>query len=100
MKTKSNQTHTPGPWEYRKTADTFHTGHPVFGVGPKINGAIVFVAEQIYEADAQLIAAAPDLLEAAKKLVESIDSDEDGEMSYDGAFLIQLRAACDKAEGK
>jgi len=58
---------TPGPWEMRSMgAYSCDPDIKLYGVGPKINGAIWFIAEQVEESDARLISAAPDLLAAAK----------------------------------
>lgn len=100
--TNAKGTHTPGPWVYRQTADTFQTGRPVFGVGPKRNGAVWFVAEQIYEEDARLIAAAPDLLAALEGMLKGPASGLPA-AEYDAirnAQYAAARAAIAKARGE
>ena len=61
--------HTPGPWDVvvRGWRSTFTITHPPFGV-------LGEVAEVYQEADARLIAAAPDLLEALREAVIEIAS--------------------------
>ena|SRR3990167_10679341 len=93
MKTK--QSHTPGPWYIRKTvADAFSDSSSWYGVGPKIDGAIWFVANQCNEDDARLIAAAPDLLEAA--IEAEVNSRR--RLPIKKSTWLKLRMAIEKAE--
>ena len=62
-----NTQHTPGPWQQ------VHTGETGL-VFAKIFDEIHFIAEETDKANARLIAAAPDLLEALKEIVGFWDS--------------------------
>lgn len=95
-------THTPGPWEargviiYRSTPDADTGATPLLCV---VTGDGTSVAED--EANARLVAAAPDLLEAAKACLPSFDlmwppEDATGRR---GQLREALRAAIAKAEG-
>ena len=80
MKTKIS--HTPRPCIMRKTVDAFNVGHPIFGVELKIDEAGHFVTEQIYETDARLIAAAPELLESLKHIQNLAEENMKGQDGY------------------
>ena len=86
--------HTPGPWRVEPCtnggmilirADGKHGAHPQTHL------------QIVPEADARLIAAAPDLLEACKALIRSIDGVES---SITTSGIQQIRTAIAKAEGK
>lgn len=84
-------THTPGPWERVDTAD-YAEIHPK---GKRIASAIALVGKPD---DADMIAAAPELLEALKRLTHV--SDEIGDTFNTGMAddaILQARAAIDKA---
>lgn len=90
--------HTPGPWEISKHGTPAHS--PQFGVyapdspSLRVNDHVIVVGENA-EADANLIAAAPDLLAVLEGVL--IASEDNGKMSdidWNG-----LRAAIAKAEG-
>lgn len=94
----SDPNHTPGPWEYRvdgncvviegKGADyVAHTENPETA------------ADRLDIANARLIAAAPDLLAACKKVMTTCGSPSDwnGETRE---FLLAIEAAIAKAEGQ
>ncbi|MEN9885514.1 MAG: hypothetical protein RL758_92 [Pseudomonadota bacterium] len=76
--------HTPGPWYVSKEFDgtsikagMFHVTHTIKACGfhePEVDKAVT-------QANARLIAAAPDLLEALKKMVD-IASDSRGVAGY------------------
>ena len=63
-------THTPGPWEARPSRQC--------GVFSIIMGTF-YASGYIGEANARLIAAAPDLLEALKAIKWAMENDEYGE---------------------
>ncbi len=100
--------HTPGPWveAKRKSGDGEEL---IVGSGEKvvasINGFNIFNTfnhKPEAEANARLIAASVDLLEAARagaELLEFIEPQVKGGYSPDGA-LAKLRAAIAKAEGR
>ena len=90
----SNFSHTPGPWNVV----------PVFA-GYAINGHHIYAGDEIVartcakdegydEANAHLISAAPDLLQALKRLVARVDPD------YTEAETLEAKAAIDKALGQ
>ncbi len=88
--------HMPGPWTARE-----YFGEPgrffVYG-GP--DGKPI-VSRIKGEANARLIAAAPQLLESCKALLEELRliRDKDSHFVYDVTCRIQARAAIDAAEG-
>lgn len=112
--------HTPGPWEPGRFMLQFKVGDEVFAVvAPQFHGdglRIRTVAicgdtadeklRSTSEADAWLIAAAPDLLhasvEALNALLDYVDRLErgGGVMGYGNAVIAKLRAAITKAEGR
>lgn len=101
--------HTPGPWEYYPARN-----YKGFEIAPKETGPSlarcmafgVNMTIECYnfpgdaEANARLIAAAPELLEACKALVDYIEDDNPGGAACD-AWLVGLlgkaRAAIAKA---
>lgn len=95
--------HTPGPWEISKHGTPAHS--PQFGVyapNSPWNGVndLAIVKDDNAEANAQLIAAAPDLIEACKMAEEFLRLECDcSESDDDGNPLKELRAAIAKAEG-
>lgn len=87
----SNSKHTPGPWEYKRTSG-FDFGSTEYW----IPGICSHVRK---EADACLIAAAPDLLDALKI---SLDAFEDLSKTHGISYITEIvdaRAALAKAEG-
>lgn len=93
--------HTPGPW-----SGPYYDNHPGdrgWWVHNGLEGqdeyavAVTFTGNPNQEADARLIAAAPDLLEACKLLMEysGIIEERDGNWATEKA-----RAAIAKAEGE
>lgn len=96
--------HTPGPWHRINNLHPeiigFSKGHvyaPVCQLCP--TGPLTEDMNAVREANANLIFAVPDLLKAAKTVLNSHDiSCEGPECSITG--IDALRAAIDKAEGK
>jgi hypothetical protein len=100
---------TPGPWRVVETPtkSRFSAGwREIQGPGPRWQGVVwadwyqagedTYSGVKISEADAHLIAAAPDLLAALQELLEyAAVSEIPGE-----AYIQQARAAIAKAEGK
>ncbi len=86
--------HTPGPWVY-----SFESVDPEWAVVTTVGGAVIanVNADHRQEANARLIAAAPDLL-AALKLLESAARILPPNIDPDSP-LAQARAAIAKAEG-
>jgi hypothetical protein len=103
----SNEKHTPGPWPLNLRTVTDSAGcvttHAEIGPGWS-EGRYMSVSGCIDEADARLIAAAPELLEALQDLLEDhvrtlgyvYDQDDDPEES---ALVRFARAAIAKATG-
>jgi hypothetical protein len=82
--------HTPGPWKYRPAT---RTTHQAIGLGP--NGLLV-IKNEVSDADARLIAAAPDLLAACRFAASALSTDPvQVEYAQKG-----LRDAIAKAEGR
>lgn len=103
--------HTPGPW-YTGNDGIIWRRNPneLYQNGGEIAGEMMLA--QAYkgwdgkkyvgypvEANARLIAAAPDLLETAKAVVERWDSPLWREQEHTSTFINRLRAAIAKAEG-
>jgi hypothetical protein len=97
--------HTPGPWEYsidqHETEYWFDRGH--ICVGPAIIGTEYSDLDATDIANACLIAAAPDLLEALADFISAIgiDTDKEGDGFFDPCLTIgdvrKARAAIVKA---
>jgi len=86
--------HTPGPWSVQYETDIAARED---GVGP-VDVAHVYMrtAPGRTEANARLLAAAPELLEALKSMCEGFKPLKDA----DFPALAKARAAIAKAEGK
>ncbi|MGK9045857.1 hypothetical protein KXR63_00660 [Stutzerimonas chloritidismutans] len=92
----SNQGFTPGPWVVQRAADAYCIASVGNLVIMPSSGK---VKHDNTEADARLIAAAPDLLEALEMIVAEADSytARTGKPVYN--WLDQARAAIAKARG-
>jgi hypothetical protein len=98
-----NQRHTPGPW---KIEPCFNAGEKIAyaiesdgGENPPAYIADVMISahypkEEVATANARLIAAAPELLEACKMAILSCDDPE-----YFEKWSMKMRAAIAKATG-
>jgi hypothetical protein len=83
--------HTPGPWEARDfSGDQYVIWGPEFGGGR--HALIATCTGPNLEANARLIAAAPEMLAALKRAYGFL---EKGSRAYE-----QVRAAISKAEGR
>jgi hypothetical protein len=69
---KMDETHTPGPWRVRGT-NFGYTNCDVLGPPHPDGGDYAPICRANSEANARLIAAAPELLEACKELVQSLE---------------------------
>ena len=87
------QTHTPGPW---RTVDKTRIEAEGFGLIAALRGESSPHYDTELDANAHLIAAAPDLLEAA----EAIESALDGVVCDYEPQIMALRAAIAKARGQ
>ena len=93
----SGATHTPGPWNVREW--TCHARTTVFVPDPSHFSNLRVVAECVDEADARLVAAAPDLL-AALREIEAVVLRR-GYTQRGAAEMADLAAAAiAKAEGR
>lgn len=105
--------HTPGPWRLEGDGLVMrHGAHMTVNVQDATNGYVVFL-EQLefnanaaeFEANARLIAAAPDLLDALKTL--RIDANRLCDRNLGGTYeddcrraIAEADSAIDKAEGR
>jgi hypothetical protein len=85
--------HTPGPWHAE------NVGEPAYGDVYEVYNVNTHIASSLREADARLIAAAPDLLEALRNLLKhpALTGLVRGELAE---RVNQAHAAIAKAEGK
>lgn len=95
--------HTPGPWRFQRehTVSFDGSGDVAFPIY-NTSGKFAHVATAMSEANARLITAAPELLEACKAALEftpaawkNLKQTHDAENEY----VVRLRAAIAKAEG-
>ena len=108
----SGTKHTPGPWYTdaigriwrRNPSDLYEYGGGVAGDKPVATVWKGWVNEGEVgfplEANARLIAAAPELLEAAEGIVSRWDSPLWKDQPHTGIFIDRLRAAINKAKGE
>lgn len=80
--------HTPGPWQVRETPESSNQSFVV-----QVGRCRVSVSTDNDLADATLIAAAPDLLEALRKMLDRYAEDE----WLDSPIDAEARAAIAKA---
>jgi len=96
-------THTPAPWKARQVPDDAKNEKYSHWVDAQNAAPVADVrdyGEETSEANARLIAAAPELLEALKNLTEDIentlDYKQDGTPEHE--LILAARAAIQKAE--
>ncbi|MEB6589662.1 hypothetical protein MXM82_11030 [Pseudomonas asiatica] len=92
--------HTPGPWTARPIPNTGLSGH--IGYAIDFNEDQEQVVDFVYEeADARLIAVAPDLLSIVQRFV-ALDAqwNPDRHASEKSELMEEARAAIDKARAK
>ena len=84
---------TPGPW----TAERGNIGsaHPLFVVAPHMDGLKPWT-----DADAHLIAAAPELYETLERIVKWMDIQGYNALYQDDTAIKDARAALAKARGE
>jgi hypothetical protein len=92
----AEQKHTPGPWHAE------HVGESDYGDVYEVYNVNTQIASSMWEADARLIAAAPELLEALRYTLQYAEKLEKaaGLSSAANVSLDKARAAIAKAEGK
>lgn len=93
--------HTPGPWRFLErcgiiTSDTAQIGK----IGDWSNKELLRFSAERWKADASLIAAAPELLEALKLLLDAYGEAHALYDLGDCEGSIKARAAIEKAEGR
>ena len=91
--------HTPGPWYVVRTLTSSLSiaASPKYTLIATVYGAAFHAGPYVAEANARLIAAAPDMLEALRTIVEY--GPQSG-MKADAPMLIAARAAIAKAEDR
>lgn len=82
--------HTPGPWKLRETPNDCDFTHEIDGI------ACIYAGNGLATANAKLIAAAPELLEALQAVIADIDIPECGG-NIEFNIVQQVRAAIKKA---
>lgn len=89
------QSHTPGPWAafYKNKYDEWHVAIPIPGRTSTFSLFDDGVRSENPEADARLIAAAPDLLEALREVVRISDRKHD---AWDAAKIAIAKATGEK----
>ena len=99
--------HTEGPWTIQYSTNDYE-GNLIYANQRPIASAITEEQSEVTpedEANARLIASAPELLAALKALLESIENvnfgvhDDDGQ-TYDAIPWAQAEAAIAKAKGR
>jgi hypothetical protein len=85
--------HTPGPW-FAVVTDTTCGGEPAIWEIADRNGGVVAEDISYNPANAHLIAAAPEMLDALEWAVETADSEQ-----YEASWYASARAAIAKAKG-
>lgn len=86
----ASASHTPGPWALDRSR--------IYGENMLVASVAYFRDTSLEEANARLIAAAPDMLEALRLLADNIEAAFPG-LKRMGP-LVQARAAIAKAEGR
>ena len=91
-------THTPGPW---KAVDAFVENNPNRWMVARggWGGPNIADCGPGAEADARLIAAAPELLATLRELVEWVTDNRGGDLPITDPAIKQARAAITKATG-
>lgn len=106
--------HTPGPWLHHGEVNLVNDTHSLFcggvnPVGSKYIGDICYIQSSDHingvtreeaEANARLIASAPDLLEALENLQTQIQQVSDGDRPYTGFDTELIDEAIAKARGE
>lgn len=91
--------HTPGPWRYCPQNGSPTTGmHMIAGSKPGYLAEVRDCGSGIVQANARLIAAAPELLEALETLADEEWRDDDDNILIDAR--TKARSAIAKARGK
>ena len=92
--------HTPGPWRYDRSNGSPTTGqHMIAGAKPGYLAEVRDCGSGDVQANARLIAAAPDLLDALQAIVKSLSDQDDEGLIEHAQQMIDARAAIAKATG-
>ncbi len=98
-------THTPGKWSAQFKQEDVIYGVPICAKGrsprrhvPVANVPVDYTDRKEREANARLIAAAPELLEALKMALEALTEDSNAQVRLETAGWVE--AAIAKAEGR
>jgi hypothetical protein len=94
IESASHASHTPGPWENDR-----QTVYSVNGVHEQEIAEVYGNADGNAEANARLIAAAPELLEALKRITDAIEGTEPSQHVLDCLYKVAIKAIA-KAEGR
>lgn len=96
--------HTPGPWKVPKRFEIYQD------LGPNVGGTYIGTTAgnrvlpesvaMVDEANARLMAAAPDLLKACEFTLDAIEAMRDGDGSCISPAVMYLRLAIEKATHK
>ncbi|MEJ1159456.1 hypothetical protein [Prosthecomicrobium sp. N25] len=87
--------YTPGPWSFQPGQNNWP--HPSVWRGNEGGFQVLGTSRERSEADARLIAAAPDLLESLKDVVAVVQERDPG---FDADVLRTARAVIARAEGR
>lgn len=94
----STTNHTPGPWSNNKWNSEEHQISANGGTIALISHSHSLVSESEADANARLIAAAPEMLEACKMALVQIQQDNDERKAEHRGTEWQLKAAIEKAQ--
>jgi len=97
---KPKFTPTPGPWRLGKCSDGFYNGEIRGPIGTEYEQDVI--ADWVWEANAHLIAAAPDLYNVLQEAREEVASlfNRLGLRETDSGLIKKIDAALAKAEGR
>lgn len=98
----TNTTHTPGPWQRLRTVSdkiVIISDHPAASYF-HIAEMGTHDGDEVAQENARLIAAAPELLEALKGIIEGGNLDHGTYWQVDVSDIDKARAAITKAEGR
>ena len=92
--------HTPGPWGNNKWNCHEHQISALGSTVALVSHSSAVISEESADANARLIAAAPDLLEALFRLLDCPDVQMDDTEPETDAAIQQANAAIAKVEGR
>lgn len=92
--------HTPGPWRHNNGGHVYGRDVVVCRVGDYTDKECLPFCKERWDADSALIAAAPEMLEALKRILPSAIAYEMGSDGYDEDDIIFAQHVITKAEGR